>query len=145
MTGVPERHVRRLQFTDRGVTSVVMFSRFRRTFAICTAVGVLCAGPIAACICVDEPMPAMPCCPDEPQDSKQTTHAPADLASYSDCAVVPADLLPPGPQDFPSPIAISSAAAPEWLPRAPPAVWLPRSREPYVSPPIYLVTQRLRN
>jgi hypothetical protein len=127
------------------VTSVIMASRFARTFAVFTAMGLLYAGPVAACICVDEPMPAMPCCPDDPQDSDQTTHASPDLTSYSACTLVPADLLPSGPQDLPSPVAISGTAALEWSPRAPPAVWVPRPQEPHESPPIYLVTLRLRN
>jgi hypothetical protein len=120
-----------------------MLSRFARTFAVLAAMSLLYAGPVAACICVDEPMPAMPCCPDDPQDSDQLS-VPADVASYSACTLVPADLLP-GSQDLPSPVAISSAAPPEWSPRAPPAVGVAPSQEPYRSPPTYLVTLRLKN
>jgi hypothetical protein len=122
-----------------------MPSRFARALTVLAAMAVLYAGPIAACICVDEPMPAMPCCPDDLQDSDQATQLPADLASYSDCTFVPADLLPSGPQDLPSPIAISSAIPPEWSPRAPPEPRIHRSPTHCYSPPIYLVTLRLRN
>jgi hypothetical protein len=122
-----------------------MPSRFARVLTVLATMAVLYTGPVAACICVDEPMPEMPCCPDDPQDSDQATQMPADLASYSDCTFVPADLLPSGPQDLPPPVAISSAVPPEWWPRAPPEPWVRRSPTRYPSPPIYLVTLRLRN
>ena len=121
-----------------------MPSRFARALTVLAAMAVLYAGPVAACICVDQPMPEMPCCPGDPQDS-EATQLPADLASYSDCTFVPADLLPCGPQDLPSPVAISSAIPPEWSPRAPPEPRLRTSPTHYHSPPIYLVTLRLRN
>lgn len=122
-----------------------MTGRFARVLTVLAAMGILYSGPVAACICIDEPMPEMPCCPDDPQDSDRATHLPADLASYSNCAFVPSDLLPSGAQDLPSPVAISSAVPPEWSPRAPPEPWVRRSLADYPSPPIYLVTLRLRN
>lgn len=120
-----------------------MFRRFARTFAVCAAMGLLYAGPVVACICVDEPMPAMPCCPDGPHDSDRTTQVPANVASYADCTLVPADPLPSGPQDLPSPVAIPIATPTVWSDPGPPARLL-RSSEPHESPPVYLVTQRLR-
>ena len=119
--------------------------RFARVLTVLAAMAVLYAGPVAACICVDQPMPEMPCCPDDRQDSDQATQLPANLASSSDCTFVPADLLPSGPQDLPSPVAISSVIPPEWSLRAPPEPWVHRSPPRYHSPPIYLVTLRLRN
>jgi hypothetical protein len=120
-------------------------SRFTRMLTVLAAMAVLYAGPVAACICVDEPMPAMPCCPDDLQDSDQARQLPADLASYADCTLVPADLLPSGPQDLPPSVAISSAVPPEWSPRAPPEPRVRRAPTHYQSLPIYLVTLRLRN
>ena len=122
-----------------------MPSRFARALTVLAAIAVLYAGPIAACICVDQPMPELPCCPDDPRDSDQAAQLPADLASYSGCTFVPADLLPSGPQDLPSPVAISSAIPPEWSPRTPPEPRVRRSPTHYHFPPIYLVTLRLRN
>jgi hypothetical protein len=107
--------------------------------------GLLYAGPVAACICVDEPMPEMPCCPDDGQDENQTIPLPADIASYSSCAFVPADLLPSSSPDLPAPVAIAFAPLPEWSSHVPPSALIPSPPERHDSPPIYLVTLRLRN
>lgn len=121
-----------------------MLRRFGRIVVTCVVMGLLYTGPVAACICVGEPMPDMRCCPDEPQGQDQTTPKPTNLASHTSCAFVPADLLPSSSPDLPTPIAITFAPLPEWSPRAPPSAWSPASPEPHDSPPIYLVTLRLR-
>lgn len=101
-------------------------------------------GPVAACVCADVPAPSMPCCPDEPQGSGHGDHGLAAADGYSACELVAADVAGTSKQELPTPIYIASAASPLWA-HGPPVVRPATPRALYESPPIYLVTLRLRN
>ena len=117
-----------------------MLRRFVNPILILAALGVLCSGPVAACVCADEPMPAMPCCPDDPQPSYPDDGSDAQVAAA--CDPLAADVLAPSLPDYAQPAAV--AVAP-WITHAPASLPRAAAPEPYASPPIYLVTLRLRN
>jgi hypothetical protein len=120
-----------------------MNRHLRGVIILAAAAVLLHAGPVAACVCADAPAPSMPCCPDEPQGS---THGDHGLAAegYSACEVAPAAVVGTGKQELPAPIGIASVAPPLWA-HGPPDAQPSASPAPYESPPIYLVTLRLRN
>jgi hypothetical protein len=115
----------------------------RATFVL-IALGILCSGPVAACVCPDEPVHAMPCCPDDVGSPDQSRHDQPDSMSAADCAPQSADLLVVGSQDVPPPVGISGGAPPPRLTHDPPPTRVLAVQQPYDSPPIYLVTLRLR-
>jgi hypothetical protein len=120
-----------------------MLRRLERAILLVTALGILYSGPVAACVCADVPVASMPCCADDPQPSGHANHHPQSDVQAA-CDPLAADTLPPSSSDLPQPVALSNEAPP-WLASDPPdraqLVELP----PYASPPIYLVTLRLRN
>ena len=116
----------------------------RGTFLLIT-LGILCSGPVAACVCAEEPAPAMPCCPDDPQSLDHSKHGQPNSVIDTACDPMSADLLSAGSQDLPPPIGISSATQPPWSTHGPPSPRILALQQPYDSPPIYLVTLRLRN
>lgn len=122
-----------------------MIKRLARSTVLLLILSVVYSGPVAACVCADEPMPEMPCCPDDPQRADHSDSMHTGFAFDPACEPAPADVLPAGTQDIPAPAAISSGAPPPWLTHGPPAVQIPAFPEPFDSPPIYLVTLRLRN
>ena len=123
-----------------------MIKRFGQAIVLLLAMSILYSGPVAACVCADEaPAPAMPCCPDDPQSSDHTNLAHPGFAFDAACEPAAADLLPAGSQDIPAPVVISSGAPPAWLTHGPPAAPVLVFPEPFDTPPIYLVTLRLRN
>jgi len=117
---------------------------FGRILVLTLAFGILYSGPVAACVCADTIMPAMPCCPDAPQDSG-VANVGLPVAFVSACDPAPADLLPSGSLELPAPSAISTVAPPPWQTHPPSAAVAPKLPEPRSDPPIYLVTLRLRN
>ena len=121
-----------------------MISRLSRLLILFAAAGVAYAGPVAACVCFAEPMEEMPCCPDDARQQDHSNCAQPDSAVNAACDPVPADLLSAaGTQDLSPPVAIS-AALPPWSVRGPPASSSATSPPPHDSPPIYLITLRLR-
>jgi hypothetical protein len=115
-----------------------MLRRYKAPILVLAALGVLFAGPVAACLCVDEPMP---CCPDEPEPAQHPNDACATHVA-APCEATPPETLLPSAPDSPQPAA---SVAPAWYEHAPPVTAAPPTPEPYASPPIYLVTLRLRN
>ena len=117
--------------------------RLGRTVVLLLTLGVLYSGPVAACVCADDLMPAMPCCPDQPDFG----HSGLGLldSHVTACNPAPANLLPAASPELPAAIAISSAAPPGWPTHGPPPILVPADPGPHISPPIYLVTLRLRN
>ena len=120
-----------------------MISRLSRLLILLAAAGVAYAGPVAACLCVAEPMDEMPCCPDDAQQQDHSNCAQPDSAVSAACDPVPTDLLPVGTQDLSPPIAISAALPPRSV-RGPPASSIATPPPHHDSPPIYLLTLRLR-
>lgn len=118
-----------------------MLRRYAAPTLVLAMLGALFAGPAAACLCADEPMPAMPCCPDEPEPSHQPKDACATQVAAT-CEAMGVDALLPSTPDSPQPATGIATARYEHTPSLSPAVPIP---EPYASPPIYLVTLRLRN
>ncbi|HEX5059408.1 MAG TPA: hypothetical protein VFV99_08620, partial [Kofleriaceae bacterium] len=120
-----------------------MISRLSRVLILLAAAGVAYAGPVAACLCVDGPADEMPCCPDDVQQQDHSNCPQPDSEVAVACDTVPADLLPAGTQDLSPPVAIS-AALPPWAVHGPPVWSITTSPPHHHSPPIYLVTLRLR-
>jgi hypothetical protein len=108
-----------------------MLRHLKSVILALTALGTLCAGPVAACICADEPPKAMPCCPDDPEPSEV----------FAACDPASAEVLRPSVPDLTQPAIV---AAPSWLMQDPPAPAESAPPTPYSSPPIYLATLRLR-
>jgi len=109
------------------------------------ATGLVVAGPVAACICVDDNMAEMPCCPDGSMgDESPMTDFDAQAADMA-CQLVPASPLPSSPHDLPEAPLVVDLAYPDFAPRAPPTCLRPDYRGATTSPPIYLVTLRLRD
>jgi hypothetical protein len=111
---------------------------------IVVVAAILHAGPVAACVCADQMPPDMPCCPDQPQD---TGHSNVGLPHSMNvvCSPVSADLVPAGTQDLPAPLALPTSIPPAWMTHGPPLLALRAPPVPHDTPPIYLVTLRLRN
>jgi hypothetical protein len=118
--------------------------RFGRAILFALAFAILYSGPVAACVCAgDQPMSAMPCCPDQADHAGQhDLGMPASLDTA--CGPVAVSLLPAGVQDVPAIVAPEPAPEP-WRNRAPPPLPAIAPRPPLDTPPIYLVTLRLRN
>ena len=114
-----------------------------RTLVLLLTLGVLYSGPVAACVCAD-PMPAMPCCPDEPVDPDRGDFGMPGSTVVS-CDPVPADLVPAGSQEIPAAAAVSSGGPPSWQTHAPPPPLGHARAAPVTARPLYLVTLRLRN
>lgn len=114
-----------------------------RAIVILLALGALFAGPVSACVCADDHMAAMPCCPDQPQD---VDHLDFGLPSTARavCDPAQADLLPAGPLDLPAPVAIAASAHPAWLAHGPPGPGTFLPPRLYDAPPVYLLTLRFR-
>ena len=119
-------------------------SRLARTLVIVVVAAILHAGPVAACVCADQMPPDMPCCPDQPQDAR---HFNAGLPNSMDvaCSPVAAELLQSGTQDLPAPAALPTSIRRAWITHGPPPLALRPPAVPHDTPPIYLVTLRLRN
>lgn len=120
-----------------------MLMRFARTLILLAVAGVAYAGPLAACVCAAEPMDEMPCCPDDAQQHGQSPCTQPNEMN-APCDAVPADLLAAGSQDLSPPIAISAALPSSWLAHGPPLTSIATTPPPHDSPPIYLITGRLR-
>jgi hypothetical protein len=120
-----------------------MLRRFASPILVLGALGILFSGPVAACVCADEPVAPMPCCP---EDGGSAGHADHGVLPDVDRACDPqsADALRPGSPDLPQPVVFANEL-PFWhtsdAPAQPPLV----EPAPYNSPPIYLLTLRLRN
>jgi hypothetical protein len=120
-----------------------MLQRLGRAILLLTALGILYSGPVAACVCADEPAAPMPCCPDDAQPSGQANHNPLSDIDVA-CDPLAAEVVLPSSPDFPQPVALSNEV-PSWLTSDPPAPAQPAEPPPYHAPPIYLTTLRLRN
>ena len=120
-----------------------MSRRLVSPILVLAALGILCAGPVAACVCADEPVMPMPCCPEDAGSSGHADHH-AQPDVDQPCDPPAADALLPGSPDFPQPVAFANELPP-WhtsdLPAQAPLV----EPAPYDSPPIYLLTLRFRN
>src|SRR5882672_1507657 len=101
------------------------------------------AGPVAACVGCAHAATEMPCCPDQAPDHSNC--ALPDSQAGTVCDPVPAQLLAGGSFDLSVPVAISNAVVPLWSAARAPPVPIPIRRLANHSPPIYLVTLRLRN
>jgi hypothetical protein len=121
-----------------------MSNRFTRILLVGAAAVLLHVGPVAACVCTDAPAPSMPCCPDEPEGKGHGDHGYPATEGYSACELVAVDVAGASKQELPAPICIASAPSPLWV-HGPPVVRQATQQAPYESPPIYLVTLRLRN
>jgi hypothetical protein len=121
-----------------------MHRRLKGLLILAAAAVLLHAGPVAACVCADAPAPAMPCCPDEPQGSTHGDHGLATTERYSACEVSAAELLVGSSPELPAPIWIAAEGPPLWT-HGPPVAQTAARPAAYESPPIYLVTLRLRN
>lgn len=116
-----------------------------RTTIAFLAAGLLVAGPVAACICVDTQMTEMPCCPDASLGDESPMPDFDAQAADPTCQPVSASSLPAGPKDLPAAAPpFTTLAYPDYAPRAPPAYLHPDARATDTSPPIYLITLRLR-
>jgi hypothetical protein len=135
--------VGRLAIGGVGSKIAQMFARFSRVLVLLAAAGVVYAGPVAACLCAAEPVRQMPCCPDDAQQQDQSDCRQPDSQANAVCDPVPVDLLAAGTLDLSPPIAIS-AALPSWSVHGPPRAALATFPPPHDSPPIYLITLRLR-
>jgi hypothetical protein len=121
-----------------------MRSRLHRTLVAFMMLGILCTGPVAACICADAPMPPMPCCPDD-AGSGHDHHALGAAADDAGCAATSIEQASGAKYDgMPLMAAVSHAAPIATLPRPIRLSSAPRLK-PHPSPPIYLVTLRLRH
>jgi hypothetical protein len=120
-----------------------MLARFSRILILLAVAAVVYAGPVAACVCAAELAPEMSCCPDDAQQQDRSDCMQSDSAASAVCDPVPADLLAAGMPDLSPPIAIA-AAPPPWSVHGPPPAALATSPPPHDSPPVYLVTLRLR-
>jgi len=143
MARVPSVHWSIWNRSRPAVLSVAM-SRLARTLVIVVVAAILHAGPVAACVCADQMPPEMPCCPDQPQD---TGHFNAGLPHSLDatCSPVATELLSVGTQDLPAPLALPTSIPGAWMTHGPPPLALRPPPAPHNTPPIYLVTLRLRN
>jgi hypothetical protein len=120
-----------------------MLRRLEQAILVVAALGILYSGPLAACVCADPPPASMPCCADDPQPSAHADHhSQPDVQAA--CDPLAADALPPSSPDFPQTLALWNDV-PLWLASDPPARAQQVELPPYASPPIYLVTLRLRN
>jgi hypothetical protein len=115
----------------------------RSTIAFLAA-WLLVAGPVAACICVDTQMAEMPCCPDSSMSDESPMPDFDAPAADLTCQPVSASPLPASPNDLPAALPFVTLSYPDFAPRAPPAYLRPVYRAADTSPPIYLVTLRLR-
>jgi hypothetical protein len=120
-----------------------MLSRFARTLILLAVAGVAYAGPVAACVCAADAMDEMPCCPDNLQHHGQSNCPQPDSGVNAVCDPAPADFLSAGSLDLSLPIAISAALR-LWFVPGPPISSIATSPSPHDSPPIYLITGRLR-
>lgn len=143
LTQVSESRRGRLETAGTGSKIGPMLTRFTRALILLAAAGAVYAGPVAACLCVAEPMEAMPCCPDDAQQQDHSNCAQPDSELNAACDPVPADILSAGTQDLSPPIAIFGALAP-WSVHGPPVSAIATSPPPHNFPPIYLITLRLR-
>jgi len=117
-----------------------MMRRLANSMLLLTALGVLCSGPVAACVCADEPMPSMPCCPDDPEPM-HPSHGGFGAQIAAACDPLPADILAPSMPELPQ---LAAVAAPLWITHAPASLPYAAAPEPNASPPLYLLTLRLR-
>ena len=133
----------RLETGCAGGNITCMLTRFSRVLVLLAAAGVAYAGPVAACVCVAEPMEEMPCCPDDAEQQNHSDCSQLGFEANAACDTVPAELLPAGTQDLSPPVAIS-AVLPPWSVHGPPVPSIATSLPPHDSAPIYLITLRLR-
>ena len=118
--------------------------RLHRTLIASMLLGILCTGPVAACICADVPMPPMPCCPDD-AGSGHDHHALGAAAGDENCDATSIEQVSGAKYGSLPLMAAASHAAPiARLPRPTRLSSAPRPK-PHPSPPIYLVTLRLRH
>jgi hypothetical protein len=120
------------------------FSRFSRHLIALAAVCVMYAGPVVACVCTAQAAMEMPCCPDQ-QASDHSNCTLPDSVVGDVCDPVPADVLSGGSFDLSPPVAIFAGLLPLWSSARPPPVPIPTRSLTNHSPPIYLVTLRLRH
>ena len=118
-----------------------MLRRFTGPILVLATLGALFAGPATAYLCADQPMPPMPCCPDEPEPSQHPNDGCATQIAAA-CEATGTEALVPSAPDSPQPAAGVASVWYELTPLALPVAPIP---EPHASPPIYLVTLRLRN
>jgi hypothetical protein len=115
-------------------------------FVIAFAVSLFVVGPVAACICIDGPMAMadMPCCPDGPMDGSDFD-TPGPFFTDVACDFVPGNPIPASPTDLPAALVGASHFPAPVNARAPPPVLAPPERYSDSSPPIYLITLRIRD
>lgn len=124
------------------VTIARIMHRVGRVVLLLLTLGILCSGPVAACVCPDAGMPAMPCCPDQhPHGGDVGLGISHSLAVA--CASTPAQLLPAVSLDLPIAVGIVSDVPSAWT-RGPPTSPLASPQLSASAPPIYLATLRLR-
>ena len=118
------------------------FARFSRLLLALTALCVMYAGPVAACVCAMDSATDMACCPDQ-QGSAHSNCIQAD-AQAGTCTPVSASALTSASFDFSLPAAIFASAVPLWSAHGPPRVPIPIRYQAPDSTPVYLATLRLR-
>ena len=123
----------------------VMF-RLPRSFRWLIALAALCvayAGPVAACVCAKGAPMDMPCCPDQHADQSNCQQPDSHAAAV--CEPAAAQVLSSVSFDVYVPAANFAVASPLWSVHGPPLLPTPHPQSVHDSPPIYLVTLRLRN
>ncbi len=126
-------------------------TRIRQVIAILVAGSVLHAGPVAAYLCMTQPMSMASCCPDSPNSPDSVhqhgSHEPApqpDALTF--CCPDGEEALPAASPDLPDPVfviaeivtVVDVTGRDQSLPIAHVRPWAQ-------GPPIYLATRRLRN
>ena len=120
--------------------------RLPHSFRWLVAFAALCvayAGPVAACVCAKGTPMEMPCCPDQHAD--QSNRQQPDSQAAAACDPAPAHVVSSVALDVSVPVANFAAASPLWSAHGPPLAPMPHRPSVHDSPPIYLVTLRLRN
>lgn len=124
------------------VTIAGIMHRLGRVVLLLLTLGILCSGPVAACVCPDGGMPTMPCCPDQHPHGGDVGLGTSHSLAVA-CASTPAQLLPAVSLDLPIAVGIVSDISSPWT-RGPPTSALASPQLAASAPPIYLATLRLR-
>ena len=118
-------------------------SHLCRLLLALTALCVMYAGPVAACVCAMDSATDMACCPDQ-QGSAHSNCIQADAQADAVCTPVSASALTSASFDFSLPAAIFASPVPLWSAHGPPTVPIPIRYQAPDATPVYLVTLRLR-
>jgi hypothetical protein len=117
--------------------------RLFRTVLVLLTFGILCSGPVVACVCADSGTPRMPCCPHQPVPDGHAM--PALPVNVNMCAPVLVDAPQATSLEVPMPLAVADTFTAAWPPPKRPPTVDPPDPDPLIGPPIYLITLRLRN